>query len=127
MDRGVRVYGILDRDLCNEKLRVLFIDARVKVLGCVGFFDHHRIFVSLKDNGRINVPRVFNFECAWVLEDSHESMIKKAYTDNSSLVPNLTRVKKHEWCEKLTKKEHFDEKNIWNSKIHTGRERSQWS
>lgn len=72
----IGVYEKLDRVFSNNTWKMQFSEAHVKVLTRLDYLDHHPILVALSDNVYMRVPISLKFECAWVVEDSYEDMIK---------------------------------------------------
>lgn len=66
------------------------------------FLDHHPIIVSLTDKDNMRMHIYFNFECAWVLEDTYEDMIKGNWKKGIDL-----DIKFEIWLFLLTSSSHF--------------------
>lgn len=72
------IYENIDIALCNEKRKVEFIDAHVKVLTRLKFSDHHPIIINTDNNQNHGAPILFKFESAWILVGSYQDMINAA-------------------------------------------------
>lgn len=90
---GFRIYEKLDRGLRNDIWIIQFPNAHVWVLTRLDYSCHHPILVSLTDNDHRRLPRALKFECAWVLEDTYDKIIKKAWKEGNSLGANLQEIR----------------------------------
>ncbi|CAI8589289.1 unnamed protein product [Vicia faba] len=93
---GMRVYGKLDRALCNDVWKLLFLNLKVKkVLTRVDFSYHHLIVITLQnDDDKRDKNYDFKFECAWVLEESYE-VLTEAWKDEGNLISKLEEVERN--------------------------------
>lgn len=73
-----RIYEKLDRVFCNALWRNLYPEAHVKVLHRMELSDHHLVLLTLMDKDLRQVPKSFKFECAWLVENTFEKMLKSA-------------------------------------------------
>lgn len=84
----------MDQVFRSDTWKMQFPEACVKVLTMLDYLDHHPILVALSDNVYMRVPISPKFECAWVVEDSYEDMIKEVWEEESSLSVNLDNIQR---------------------------------
>ncbi|XP_058775555.1 uncharacterized protein LOC131649818 [Vicia villosa] len=89
---GQRIFERLDRVISNERWRLLYTDAQVKVLTRFDFLDHHPIMVTLNYRNQERVPKPFRFESAWMLESNYMDRLKGYWNDKAEFVQNLKKI-----------------------------------
>lgn len=57
------------------------------------YSDHHHVLLNLADKEFRKIPRTFEFECVWLVEDTFDHMLKIAWDTNHSLLRNLEPLK----------------------------------
>lgn len=71
------IYEKLDQVLCNEMWKIDFLDAFVKVLALVEFFDHHPIIITHFNILHNKKQKQLKFKKAWHLMESYHDMLTK--------------------------------------------------
>lgn len=89
----MRIYEKLDLVFCNDTSRDMYSEALVRVLHRLEFFDHHPILLTLMDKDFRQAPKSFKFECARLVKNSFEDMLKATWNNQQSLLLNLESFK----------------------------------
>ncbi|XP_058749839.1 uncharacterized protein LOC131622823 [Vicia villosa] len=89
---GQRIYEKLDRAINNDGWTLHFLEAFVKVLTRVEFFDHHPILINLREDMQNYQKRPFHFESAWLINDTYKNMLQESWDKDHYILHNLRNV-----------------------------------
>lgn len=86
-----RMFVRLDRALYNDKWRVTFPNAFVKVLPHIDFSDHHPLLLCLHSNANDRRERPFRFESAWLTHQTFKADMQGWWNKDNDLDCNLKK------------------------------------
>lgn len=84
MDGYERIYEKLDKMLCNNDWRLLFENAKVRVLHRT-YSDHHPSLIQLDPTTYNLRSKLFMFEMAWLQHKEYAAFVKENWKANLDL------------------------------------------